>query len=77
MCIVSGDEEDLDNSIRGGAYRTLYSIGVVCGNYILNLVLEFVSAAINHEDWKMRQASMRAFCTVLEGVDTPKMEKAI
>ena len=49
----------------------------MCADQIFNRVLEFVSGNISHPDWKHRQASLRAFCTLLEGTDTNKMQSAI
>lgn len=77
MCYVEGGEEDPDNEIRGEAYLTLYDIGSISGNIILQQVLDFVSKNISSLDYKCRSASLRAFCTLLEGTDIDKMEAAI
>lgn len=76
LCYVSEDDEDFENSVRGAAYRTLYSIGMMCADQIFERVLDFVAANIGHQDWKKRQASLRAFCTLLEGADTNKMRSS-
>jgi importin subunit beta-1 len=49
---------------------------MMCADQIFNRVLEFVAANISHQNWKHRQASLRAFCTLLEGSDTHKMQSA-
>lgn len=38
LCYVD-DDEDFENSVRGSAYRTLYSIGVMSADQMFNRVL--------------------------------------
>lgn len=77
ICYMQGGEEDPDNEIRGEAYLTLYDIGCISGDHIYDQVLRFVDQNIGNADFKVRSACLRAFCTLLEGANSTKMEGAI
>ena len=69
--------EDIDeeSSIRGSAYRALCHLGETNPNDIYQLVINFVSVTIADQDWKKRQASIKAFTSLLDGVEHEAMVK--
>lgn len=67
MTIAEDDDEEL--SIRGSAYRALCHLGEANPNDIYQLVINFVSASIADQDWKKRQASIKAFTSLLDGIE--------
>ena len=68
--IAEGEENEDQENIRGSAYRALCALGETNGEDIKQLVLNFISSTISDSDWKKRQASIKAFTCLLDGLES-------
>lgn len=73
MTVVEEVEDEI--SIKESAYRALCHLGETNSNDIYQLVINFVSATIADQDWKKRQASIKAFTSLLDGIEHVAMVK--
>lgn len=75
LCAVEADDEE-GNGISEAAASTLESIFLEDSSEFEQKILLFTSNTIRHENWKYRQASIRAFALLLIGLD-PQRSQAL
>ena len=63
------DPEDDDWSVAMAAGACLQLFAQNTGNYVVEPTLQFVSANINSDNWRYKEASVMAFGSILEGPD--------
>lgn len=67
LCVM--DNEDLEgNAVSDSASKALETIFDLGSMEYKDLVLEFVGSSISQNDWRYRQASIKAFSLVLLGL---------
>lgn len=67
MAIEDEDEEDDELGVATASGCCLAAISLVIGNYIIEPVINFVSANIQSPDWKKRYSSLIALGAITEG----------
>lgn len=67
LCVVEEDDDD-GNSIADSAASALEAIFMEGSSDYEQKVLAFTENTIHHEDWKYRQASIRAFALLQIGI---------
>lgn len=67
LCFVEEDDDEA-NGISEGAASTLESVFTEDSKEFEHKILNFTSNTIHHENWKYRQASIRAFSLLLLGL---------
>jgi importin subunit beta-1 len=63
------DPEDDDWSVAMAAGACLQLFAQNTGNYVVEPTLQFVSANINSDNWRYKEAAVMAFGSILEGPD--------
>lgn len=66
--VVIEEGDDDGNGVSESAASTLEAVFEGDSTEFKQLVLNFVDGTLRHADWKCRQASIRAFATVLMGL---------
>lgn len=67
LCSVD-EHDDEDNGVSDAASSALEAIFEVNSIPFQTQVLTFTSNTIRHDNWKLRQGSIRAFATLLIGL---------
>lgn len=76
LCAVQEQDEDA-NGIAEGAAGCLESIFDNDSTQFQHRILDFTGKTIQHENWKYRQASIRAFALLLIGLPTNRAQELV
>ena len=69
MTKVDEDDADDDYNVARAAYQCLQLFAQTIGGDVVNLVLEFVEANIQSQQWNYRDAAVSSFGAIMDGPD--------
>ena len=76
MFLLEDEDEDEWNPCKAASV-CLMLLSNVCENDIVQYVLPFVEANIQHTSWNNREAALMAFGSILEGPDTVALKPLV